>query len=194
VRSCLILVLLCPVLFAGTLSVQGEAGDWKFQFRVPEDAVVSGKSALRHSDFVAWHRGLQVETAKHKVEFSRGPWGYTFTVQANEKAPRVTMFNHTSIGELCFDFDRKVVRFRPGWYRFGEGHTIGVNGAQAILRIEGGEEPPSSGRLASSGILLLAGLLAGGWIAFTSGRRPHDPLNVLAEPGIGPRHPDENHA
>ena len=144
---------------------------------------------------------MAVPVDGHKLEFSRGPWGYTLTMQANEASPRITIFNHTSRGELWFESPADVLKLRPGWYRFGEGHSLGVEGAVAMLRIEGEVEAAPAETSAASSVLLLGGLLAGAWITFLGGRRqffsrrrPDDALQAFPEAGVGPRDADENHA
>jgi len=173
VRCLLIFALLCPGLLAETLTVHGEAGAWRFSFRVPGEAPASTKPELGHSDFRAWHHGRAVSTTGHKLELTRGPWGYTLSIQPNQTTARFTIFNHTSLGELWFDTEPGILSLRPGWYRFGEGHSLGLDGATAVLRIEGESEDSSSESKASSFALLLTGLLAGAWITGFS-RRPHD--------------------
>lgn len=173
--------MLCPGLLAETFTVHGEAGAWRFSFRVPArvpiqvpaETATSTKPALEHSDFRAWHQGRAVSVTGHKLEFTRGPWGYTFSIQPNQTAARFTIFNHTSLGELWFDSEPDIVRFRPGWYRFGAGHSLGLKGATAVLRIEGESEDSDSEGKASSFALLLTGLLAGAWITAYA-RRPND--------------------
>lgn len=154
---------------------------------------MSSKAALEHSSFVAWHQGTAVPVDGHKVEFSRGLWGYTLTLQANETSPRITIFNHTSQGELWFDSEADVLKLRPGWYRFGEGHSLGLEGATAMLRVEGEVADTPAKTSASAYVLLLVGLLAGAGITFLngrrplSGRRPDDALQAFPETSIGPR-------
>ena len=172
-RCLLIFALLCPGLLAETLTVHGEAGAWRFSFRVPGEAPASTKPELGHSDFRAWHHGRAVSTTGHKLELTRGPWGYTLSIQPNQTTARFTIFNHTSLGELWFDTEPGILSLRPGWYRFGEGHSLGLDGATAVLRIEGESEDSSSESKASSFALLLTGLLAGAWITGFS-RRPHN--------------------
>ncbi len=193
-KSSLVLVLLCPGLFAETLTILGEAGDWRFSFRVLSEQAVSGKAALEHSNFVAWHQGLAVPVDGHKVELSRGAWGYTLTLQANEASPRITIFNHTSLGQLWFDSAEDVIKLRPGWYRFGGGHSLGVDGATAMLRIEGEVEATGAETSAFAYVLLLAGLLAGAGLTILGGRRPDDALQAFPEAGISPRDANQNHA
>lgn len=196
-RWTLLLVLLCPGLLAETLTVHGEAGAWRFSFRVPGEAAVGGKPALGHSDFRAWHHGRVVSTTNHILEFTRGPWGYTLSIQPSQSERRFTLFNHTSLGELWFATAPDVLSLRPGWYRFGDGHTLGhtlgLGGAHAIVRIEGELETSAPESSASSFVLLLAGLLAGAWITGAAGR-PNNPPQPFPEPCVGPGNRDQNHA
>ena len=187
-------MLVCPGLLAETLRVRGDAGEWSFSFQMADEAVIGENSALAHSGFQAWHRGEPISIYDHKVEFTRGPWGYTLTIQANPNSPRITLFNHTSIGELWFaSATDGVLKLRPGWYRFGEGHSLGIEGATALVRVRGeiGKSPFESSAIFFA--VLMAGLLGGAWISRFSGR-PYDLPEPFPEPGICPRDANQNHA
>lgn len=188
-RWCLLVALLAPGLWAETLTVRGEAGAWSFSFHVPEELPAGGVPALEHSEFEAWHGGAAVATDDHRVELARGAWGYTLSIQPNATARRITLFNHTSGGELWIDTRGGRARLRPGWYRFGDGHTLGVDGAQATLRIEGQMEANRAESAAPMLFLLVTGLLAGVGLAFFSGRSYQLP-KTLPESGIAPGHRD----
>lgn len=170
-RPILILALLGPSLVAETLTVHGEAGPWRFSFQIPTEEYRNGTPALEHSEFQAWYSGQAVPTDHHKLEFTRGPWGYTLSVQPNPSERRFTLFNHTSLGELWFPTEPDVLRLRPGWYRFDHGHTLGLEDSVAVLRIEGAVETSTSESRRSSFIFLVAGLLAGIWTTRCVGRQ-----------------------
>lgn len=192
-RWVFICALLCPGLLAETLKVRAEAGDWAFSFRVADQTVLGESPAVEHADFQAWHKGKPVSSHGHKLEFTRGAWGYTLTIQPNPKSPRITLFNHTSIGKLWFATAPDILKLRPGWYRFGEGHSLGVGGATAMVRVRGEIGKSTFESSAIFFAVLMAGLLGGAWISRLSSR-PYDLPEPFPEPGICPGNANQNQA